>query len=139
MFEGEAAGRAMAEEYEDLERQLADPALHEDANAARKLGRRYAQLGPVVQTYRALVTVTGDIEAARELADEDESFAAEVTSLDAQRVELEEKLRHLLLPRDPSDDKDVILQVKAGEGGDESALFAGDLLRMYLRHAERRG
>src|SRR3954464_13084052 len=98
IFEGEAAGRAMAEEYEELERRLADPALHEDAGAARKLGRRYSQLGPVVETYRALTRVAGDIDAARGLAGEDESFAAEVTTLEAERHELEEKLRHLLLP-----------------------------------------
>ena len=139
MFEGEAAGRAMVEEYAELERKLADPAVHDDQGLARKLGRRYAELGPVVETYRALERVTGDIEAARELADEDESFADEVASLEVTLGELQDKLRHLLLPRDPSDDKDVILEVKAGEGGEESALFAADLLRMYLRHAERRG
>src|SRR6478735_1505977 len=139
MFEGEAAGRAMVEEYAELERKLADPAVHDDQGLARKLGRRYAELGPVVETYRALERVTGDIEAARELADEDDSFADEVASLEITLGELQDKLRHLLLPRDPSDDKDVILEVKAGEGGEESALFAADLLRMYLRHAERRG
>ena len=139
MFEGEAAGQVLADEYAELERKLADPAVHEDQNEARKLGRRYAQLGPTVETFRALQRTVGDIDAAAELADEDESFRAEVESLRAQQAELEEKLRHLLLPRDPSDDKDVILEIKAGEGGEESALFAGDLLRMYLRHAERRG
>ena len=70
---------------------------------------------------------------------DDPDFAAEVKELEKQREELTEELRLLLVPRDPSDDKDVILEVKAGEGGEESALFAGDLLRMYLRYAERVG
>jgi len=139
MFEGEAAGRVLADEYADLERRLADPEVHADAAEARRLGRRYAELGPVVRTFRELEQVVGDAEAARELAAEDDSFRTEVEALAVRRGELEEELRHLLLPRDPSDDKDVILEIKAGEGGEESALFAGDLLRMYLRHAERRG
>jgi peptide chain release factor 1 len=80
-----------------------------------------------------------DAAAARELAAEDPSFAAEAVELDGRIAELEERLRELLLPKDPDDDKDVILEIKAGEGGAESALFAGDLLRMYLRYAERRG
>jgi peptide chain release factor 1 len=80
-----------------------------------------------------------DGETARELAAEDPSFAAEATQLERRRAELEQRLRQLLVPRDPNDSRDVILEVKAGEGGDESALFAGDLLRMYLRYAERRG
>ena len=75
----------------------------------------------------------------REFAADDPDFAAEVKVLEKQRDELTEKLRMLLVPRDPSDDKDVLLEIKAGAGGDESALFAGDLLRMYLRYAERVG
>jgi peptide chain release factor 1 len=93
----------------------------------------------VVQTARALQQSRDDAAAARELAAEDPSFAAEAVELDGRIAELEERLRELLLPKDPDDDKDVILEIKAGEGGAESALFAGDLLRMYLRYAERRG
>ena len=126
-------------EYADLERQLADPAIHADAGAARRLGRRYAELGPIVAAYREWRQTGDDVGAAAELADEDDSFAAEVVTLTERRAELDAKLRLLLVPRDPDDDRDVILEVKAGEGGDESALFAGDLLRMYLRYAERRG
>ena len=81
----------------------------------------------------------GDLATARELAGEDASFAAEATALEARVEELAGRLREQLLPKDPDDDKDVILEIKAGEGGAESALFAGDLLRMYLRYAERRG
>ncbi|KWW99508.1 peptide chain release factor 1 [Carbonactinospora thermoautotrophica] len=126
-------------EHAELERKLADPAVHADPAQARKLGRRYAELTPVVDTYRQYRKVGDDIATARELAAEDPSFAEEVTTLTRQREELEERLRRLLVPRDPNDDKDVILEIKAGEGGEESALFAGDLLRMYLRYAERQG
>jgi peptide chain release factor 1 len=83
--------------------------------------------------------VSGDLDAARELAGEDDAFAAEAGELEGRRAELTDRLRELLVPRDPDDSKDAILEVKAGEGGEESALFAGDLLRMYLRYAERQG
>jgi peptide chain release factor 1 len=126
-------------EYGEVERALADPAVHADQNAARKLGRRFAELAPIVATARDLDAARDDLSAARELATEDASFAAEATSLETRIDELEQRLRELLVPKDPNDGKDVILEVKAGEGGDESALFAGDLLRMYLRFAERQG
>ena len=126
-------------EHAELERQLADPAIHADQNKARSLGRRYAELGPVVSVHADWQRTTDDLEAARELAADDPSFRDEIPNLEQHKAELEDKLRVLLLPRDPNDDKDVILEVKAGEGGDESALFAGDLLRMYLRYAERQG
>jgi peptide chain release factor 1 len=103
------------------------------------LGRRYAELGPIVAAYDEWRRATDDLEAARELADEDASFRAEVADLEALQESRAEALRVLLIPRDPNDDKDVIVEVKAGEGGEESALFAGDLLRMYLRYAERQG
>ncbi|MEY3455729.1 MAG: hypothetical protein RLZZ92_849 [Actinomycetota bacterium] len=80
-----------------------------------------------------------DLKAARELADVDPEFAAEIPALESALQEAGEKLEELLLPRDPNDDRDVILEIKAGAGGDESALFAGDLLRMYLRYAEKQG
>jgi peptide chain release factor 1 len=126
-------------EHADLEKRLADPALHTNAGAARSLGRRYAQLTPIIETYRRWKSLGDDLEAARELADADPSFRAEIPDLERQRDEATEVLRALLVPRDPIDGKDVILEVKAGEGGEESALFAGDLLRMYLRYAERHG
>ncbi|MGP3968247.1 peptide chain release factor 1 [Streptomyces sp. 6N223] len=126
-------------EHADLERRLADPAIHADQATARRLSRRYAELTPVITAYRAWRRCGEDIDAARELAVEDPEFAAEVKELSARREELTDELRLLLVPRDPNDDKDVILEIKAGEGGEESALFAGDLLRMYLRYAERLG
>ncbi|MGH3025456.1 MAG: PCRF domain-containing protein, partial [Gaiellaceae bacterium] len=126
-------------EYADVEVALSDPAVHADQNRARTLGRRFAELAPIVAASRELDAVHGDLSAAQELATEDASFAAEAAKLTTRIAELEARLRELLLPRDPNDGKDVILEVKAGEGGDESALFAGDLLRMYLRYAERKG
>lgn len=126
-------------EQADLEKKLADPAVHADQANARKLNKRYAELTPIVATYRSWKQAGEDIETAREFAADDPDFAAEVKELEKQREELTEKLRLLLVPRDPSDDKDVLLEIKAGAGGDESALFAGDLLRMYLRYAERVG
>jgi peptide chain release factor 1 len=129
----------MLAEHARIERELADPAVHADQNVARQLGKRYAELTPVVEAHKALQTLAGDLAAARELAAEDDSFRAEIASLETREVELTDKLRLLLLPRDENDDRDVIVEIKAGEGGDESALFAGDLMRMYLRYAERVG
>ncbi len=126
-------------EHAELESQLADPAVHADQARARELAKRYAELGPVVELARDLETVRADLEAAKELGHDDASFAAEAETLAERVTMLQDRLRGLLVPRDPNDGKDVILQVKAGEGGDESALFAGDLLRMYLRYAERQG
>src|SRR3954454_693624 len=126
-------------EHASLERELAAPAVHATQPRARRLSRRYALLAPLVETSRALEEARGNLATARELAGEDTSFAAEAKSLEAQVEELSGRLREQLLPKDPDDDKDVILEIKAGEGGAESALFAGDLLRMYLRYAERRG
>jgi len=126
-------------EHADLELRLAEPSVHADAGLARKLGRRYAELDPIVTVARELAAAREDLTAARQLAAEDPGFAAEAEQL-AQRVpELETRLSRLLVPRDPHDADDVVMEVKSGEGGEESALFAGDLVRMYLRYAERRG
>jgi peptide chain release factor 1 len=126
-------------EYGELEQALADPAVHADQNRARKLGRRYAELTPIVKTLRELESARGDQAAAAELSKEDDSFAAEAEALAKRIPELEEKLAELLAPRDPHDGNDLLMEIKSGEGGEESALFAGDLLRMYLRYAERHG
>jgi peptide chain release factor 1 len=130
---------ALVEEHAALEARMADPAVAADQAALREINKRYAALGPTVAAYHAWRTAQDDLETARELGSEDEAFAAEVPGLEEAAAAAEERLRRLLIPRDPDDDRDVILEVKAGEGGEESALFAGDLLRMYLRYAERRG
>ncbi|RYV50650.1 peptide chain release factor 1 [Pengzhenrongella frigida] len=126
-------------EHAHIETQLADPAVHADAGRARTLGRRYAELGQVVAAYRAWHQASQDLDEATEIAQDDASFAAELPALALTCDEAAERLRRVLIPRDPDDARDVILEIKAGEGGEESALFAGDLLRMYLRYAERRG
>src|SRR3954454_3784909 len=110
----------LVREHGELEKQLADPGVHSDQNRARTLGRRYSELGPIVATYAAWKATAGDLDAARELGDDDASFRAEVPALERRLAELEDKLRLQLLPKDPNDDKDVILEVKAGEGGEES-------------------
>jgi peptide chain release factor 1 len=134
-----AAVQALLDQHAELERQLADPALHADPDTARKVGRRYGELSRIVRVVRELEQARGDVEAAHELAAEDPAFAAEAEIVADRIPELETELADLLLPRDPHDDSDVVMEIKSGEGGAESALFAGDLLRMYLRYAERHG
>ena len=134
-----ASAHEMVREYQELELKMADPSIHEDQGNARKLGRRYAQLGPVVAGFNAWKSAADDLEAAKEMALEDASFASEIPAMEIIVEAAADKLEELLLPRDPNDDRDVIIEVKAGAGGDESALFAGDLVRMYQRYAEKRG
>ena len=134
-----ASAHEMVREYQELELKMADPSIHEDQGNARKLGRRYAQLGPVVAGFNAWKSAADDLEAAKEMAAEDASFASEIPAMEIAVEAAADKLEELLLPRDPNDDRDVIIEVKAGAGGDESALFAGDLVRMYQRYAEKRG
>ncbi|MCA1711437.1 MAG: peptide chain release factor 1 [Actinobacteria bacterium] len=130
---GNPVDNALAE-YAELEDQLADPSIHADQARARELGRRYAELGPLVAAIREQEAAVGDLQAAREL-----EMADEAAQTEQRLAELDARIRDLLIPKDPADVKDVILEVKAGEGGDESALFAGDLVRMYTRYAEQQG
>lgn len=125
-------------ENADLESQLADPALHSDPKAARRAGRRHAELRNIVQTYGLWKRLGQDLQAATEMAETDPEFAAEAVELRAARDDAADKLTGLLIPREALDGSDVILEIKSGEGGDESALFAGDLVRMYTRYAEAR-
>ena len=136
MFEGV---EGLLAEHQELEAQLGAPETHADARLAKRLNQRYAELSSIIGAWREWQRLGGDLEAARELGAEDPSFADEVEDLAERRATAEERLRHLLLPRDPTDAKDAILEMKSGEGGEESALFAGDLLRMYTRYAEARG
>jgi peptide chain release factor 1 len=139
MTQGGQAIDALVAEHADLERQLSDPELHSDPGNARKVGRRFAQLAPIVATHRKLTSARGDLETARELAVDDASFADEVPELESRVAELDTQLTDMLAPRDPHDADDIVLEVKSGEGGEESALFAADLARMYIRYAERHG
>jgi len=104
-------------EHAELEAELADPAIHADAGRARKLGRRYAELAPVVELARRITEATADLEVAKEYAREDASFAGEVDALTTLLDELNADLRRQLLPKDPNDDKDVSFAVKARPGG----------------------
>ncbi|MFI2563291.1 peptide chain release factor 1 [Paenarthrobacter sp. NPDC090520] len=131
--------QGLLDEHAAIQAQLSDPAVYADQSVARKLGRRSAQLQGIVEAYNKWRGLNDDMEAAKEMAAEDPDFAAEVEQLEEQIPAAQERLRRLLIPRDPDDARNVILEVKGGEGGDEAALFAGDLLRMYMRYAESRG
>ena len=133
------AAQTALEEYQSIEQQMASPEVVTNPDKMRKLGRRHAELGAIVSAYQSYTAVPDDLEAAREMAGEDPEFADEAKRLEAEQTAAEEKLRNALIPRDPDDARDVIMEIKAGTGGEEAALFAGDLLRMYLRYAEKRG
>ena len=139
MSEDFSAIRPLLEEYAAIERDMADPAVVSDPGALRRLGRRYAELGRVVAAHRVWEAASADLADAVELADDDPDFAAELPGLRQAEAAAAERLREVLVPRDPDDARDVIIEVKAGEGGEESALFAADLARMYTRYAERMG
>ena len=132
MFE---SAQGLRQEFADLEKQLADPAVVSDQARSRKVGRRYSELTGVVHALDEHQQLTEDLSAARELADDDPAFAAEADQISARLDEVTE----LLAPRDPLDSNDAIMEIKSGEGGEESALFAGDLLNMYQHFAEREG
>jgi len=129
----------LLEEHRRIEEQLADPSIHAEVGRARALGRRYAELGQIAHAAQAARSARADAVAAAELAEIDPTFAAEAPALAALADEAEATLTQLLIPRDPDDARDVILEIKAGEGGEESALFAADLMRMYAKFAESRG
>lgn len=126
-------------EHASLQEQLSDSAVHQNPALAKKINRRYAALSAIMLADELASALTDDLAAAKELAKEDESFAAELPVLEEKLAEASEKLRRLLIPRDPDDGRDAILEIKAGEGGAESALFAADLLRMYLHYATSKG
>jgi peptide chain release factor 1 len=137
----------IARQYDDLNAELARPETAMDPSALRRLGKELARIEPVVAAYRRLEETRAELADVRELRDGsangevDEELRAmardEVDRLSAREADLLEDLKVLLLPRDPNDDRNVIVEIRAGAGGDEAALFAGELLRMYLRYAER--
>ena len=126
-------------EHAELQEQLADPALHSDPVRSKKVNRRYAELSRIAAAYHHWQQLNDDLAAATEMAAEDESFADEIPDITVSAEAAEERLRRLLIPRDPDDGRDVIMEIKGGEGGAESALFAADLLRMYMHYAESKG
>jgi peptide chain release factor 1 len=133
----------VARQYDDIQEQLARPETSRDPDAIRRLGRELSRLEPVVEAFRRLEETRKELVGAREMRDSesDEELRAmareEMARLEADETRLVEDLKVLLLPRDPADDGNVILEIRAGAGGEEAALFAAELLRMYLRYAER--
>src|SRR5690554_1208264 len=134
--------QALEEKYEELTREMSDPDIFNDPQAYNKLAKAHADLGEIVGKYREYRQVLQDLEDAELMLDEpqDEDFAAmlneEIERLSEAEERLKSELQVLLLPKDPNDDKNVIVEVRAGTGGDEAALFAGTLFRMYSRYAE---
>ena len=126
-------------EYEGIQAQMGDPEVAGDQDRFRKLSKRYAELQPIINVNNALNQARDDHEAASEMASEDKEFAEEAKRLEDEIVRLEEELADLLAPRDEHDGDDIIMELKAGAGGEEAALFAGDLARMYQKYCEKHG
>jgi peptide chain release factor 1 len=131
--------QALLAEHAELQTQLSEASVHANPVLAKKLNRRYAELNAIVSAYHLVNEMQSDLDAAKDMAKEDESFADEVPAMEEKLHEATEKLRRLLIPRDPDDGRDVIMEIKAGEGGAESALFAADLFRMYIQYANSKG
>ncbi len=136
---------AAVKRFRELEKEIADPEVLADHNRWRELVREHARLGPLVDAYSDYRRVCRELEEARELLQEklDPEFRklveSELDQLAERKEQLVRQLRELLLPPDPRDERNVILEIRAGTGGEEAALFAADLLRMYVRYAERKG
>jgi peptide chain release factor 1 len=140
----EARLRQALQRAEEVERLLADPAVARDPAQLQSLGREHARLGPVVRLTERLARLERELEEARELADEADPELVALARADLARLPEEisaisDELHTLLVPRDPHDDRDAIVEIRAGTGGDEAALFAADLYRMYQRFSERHG
>lgn len=133
---------ALAEQYEELTQQMSDPEVLSDPPTYQKMAKAHADLSEVVTKYREYSQILAELEDAQTMLEEpqDEDFLImlqdEVANLEEGKEKLEEELQLLLLPKDPNDDKNVIVEVRAGTGGDEAALFAGSLFRLYSRYAE---
>jgi peptide chain release factor 1 len=135
----------VARQYDDLNAELALPETSTNLDALKRLGKEVARLEPVVEAYRELRRVRDELAGARALRDEasDDEMRSlareEMERLEAEESRLIDELKVLLLPRDPADDGNVILEIRAGAGGEEAALFASELLRMYLSYARNHG
>ncbi|MES9874559.1 MAG: peptide chain release factor 1 [Candidatus Sedimenticola sp. 6PFRAG7] len=132
----------ISERFEEITALLADPDVQGDQNQFRSLSQEYAQLEPVVGCYNRYLEVENNIASAREMLSDPEMAELakdELSEAEQQRETLEPELQLLLIPADPNDERNIFLEVRAGTGGAEAALFAGDLYRMYLRYAESQG
>ena len=131
------------ERFIDIEKQLADPEVVQNREAYQKYVIEHAELNKIVTAYRRYKQTRDDLEESHELLkDSDPEIKdlarEEINRLNLDKAEIEEELKTLLLPKDPNDEKNVIVEIRAGTGGEEAALFAGDLFRMYSRYAEKR-
>jgi peptide chain release factor 1 len=137
--------QSLDDKYQELNEQLSQPEIISDQARYQKYAKAHSDLTEIVTAYREYKSVLQQLTDTREMLeqDQDEEFkqmlTEELTSLQEQQESLERQLRVALLPRDPDDDKSVIMEIRAGTGGDEAALFAGDLFRMYSRYAEEKG
>lgn len=134
----------LKDRFDELQALLSDPEIISDQNRFRDLSKEYAELEPVVKTYQQFLKIASDLDDAREMAkDADEEIRGmaeeEISRSQAESQQLEVELQKLLLPRDANDSCNVFLEIRAGTGGDEAAIFSGDLLRMYVRFAEQNG
>lgn len=135
----------LGERYLELNHKISDPEIIADQDQWKKLVKEHSHLEPIVNKYREYKTIITEIDEAKELLqdklekDFKEMVEAELAELEEKKVEIEEELKILLIPKDPNDEKNVIIEIRGGAGGDEAALFAGDLFRMYSRYAERQG
>src|SRR5215217_8078178 len=128
--------------FAELERQMSDPSVIADRERYAEVGREYRELGPAYQLAREWLTLKDDLDGARELLAEDgddPELKKVISDAPARLEDLAEQIRLAMVERDPNDDKNVIVEIRAGTGGDEAALFAGDLFKMLTRYAERRG
>lgn len=137
--------KGIKQRYEQLTALLSDPAVIGDQNRYRELSKEQAGLTDIVNAYDEYTAAEAEIESCKAMLEEADDAAMremiheELNELSAKEHELSEQLKVMLLPKDPNDDKDVIIEVRAGTGGEEAALFGADLLRMYTRYAERHG
>ena len=136
--------KGVEDRYQELERLLSDPKVVQDRDAYQKYIREHAEISPVVAAFREFKRVDRELDDSLELMhDEDPEMkkmaGEEVDRLEREKERLQEELKILLVPKDPLDDKNVILEIRAGTGGDEAGLFAGDLFKMYQRYADARG
>lgn len=137
--------QTLEDRYNKLNELLSDPEIINDTKKLREYSKEQSGLEDVVQAYREYKDVTSQLKDAKEMLDDNldaemqEMVKAEIEELSESKEELEEKMRILLLPKDPNDDKNVFMEIRGAAGGDEAALFAGDLYRMYSRYAEQYG
>ncbi|WP_298590626.1 peptide chain release factor 1 [uncultured Megasphaera sp.] len=136
--------QAVENKFMDLEQQISDPSVIARQDEWQKLTKEHASLMPIVETFRKYKDITGTIDGDKEIIDDPDSdddliamAKEEMNGLTKEQADLEDQLHVLMLPKDPRDDKNVIMEIRAGAGGDEAALFAGDLFRMYMKYIEK--